>query len=440
MTRLASEITEQLPRQLTGLAIWLLIINLFVGAGIFGVPAEAARLTGVFSPLVFLLCGLLMAPVMLSFAEVASHFRNTGGPILYARTAFGPLVGFETGWALYVARVTAFAANINLLVSALGFFWSGANQGVGRLVLLFLVCGAFTAVTAVSTRGAVGSVGGFTVLKFLPLVGLVVLGITRLPESITTLRLGATPAYSDIGAAALLLVYAYAGFESALIPAGEAKHPTRDMPRALLWALGTVTVLYVLVQTVAVIVVPNLAASERPLVDAAAALVGPVGALVMTGGVIVSIGGNIAAGLLAASRITYAMAIEGNLPAWFAAVHPRYHTPVRSLLVFSGSVFLLSVWGSFAWLAGISSVTRLLVYVLSVGTIPFLRKRDSERERWRLPGGLAIPVLAVAVCGWLLVQVRAGAFLVTAGFLVAGLGLYLVARGAEHGRGRSRTE
>ena len=115
---------------MTVVGIWLLAINGMIGAGIFGVPSEAARLTGIYSPLIFLLCGLLLAPVMLVVGEVSSYFRHTGGPILYAHEAFGPLVGFQTGWAFYIARVTAFAANLSLLITSLAYLWPGADQGM----------------------------------------------------------------------------------------------------------------------------------------------------------------------------------------------------------------------------------------------------------------------------------------------------------------------
>ena len=126
---------------MTVVGIWLLAINGMIGAGIFGVPSEAARLTGIYSPLIFLLCGLLLAPVMLVVGEVSSYFRHTGGPILYAHEAFGPLVGFQTGWAFYIARVTAFAANLSLLITSLAYLWPGADQGIFRIALLALICG-----------------------------------------------------------------------------------------------------------------------------------------------------------------------------------------------------------------------------------------------------------------------------------------------------------
>ena len=425
---------ERLVRQFSAVAIWLLVVNGTIGAGIFGLPAEAARLTGAWSSLMFVLCGLLMAPIILCFGEVASYFRNTGGPILYATTAFGPFVGFQTGWALYVARVTSFAANINLVISSLGWFWPAADAGGIRVVLLFAICAALTWVNVVGARQAMRSVGVLTVLKLVPLLALVAFGLSRLDVGALVAPASPLPAHSDIGAAALLLIYAYVGWESALIPAGEARDPTRDIPRALIWGLAVTTVLYVLVQAVSVSVLPGLGSSPRPLVDVAAVVLGPAGAAVLTAGVIASVGGNVAASMFSAPRITYSMSIENNLPEWFGAVHPRFLTPAHSVVAYGVLVFVAAAFGSFAWLAGMSALTRLGIYLLCIGALPRLRRLPGDPAgRLQLPGGWAIPIAAAAVCAWLLAQVHLDAVLVTLAFLAVGAVLHLLARRSRRG-------
>jgi len=128
--------TEPLKRQLTTTGIWVLAINGFIGAGIFGSPAAVAGFMGPYGALLFLGCGLLMLTVILSFAEISSYFKNTGGPVQYTRRVFGPFVGFQTGWAFYIARLTAFAANVNLLVSTMGFFFEELTGGAARILTL----------------------------------------------------------------------------------------------------------------------------------------------------------------------------------------------------------------------------------------------------------------------------------------------------------------
>ncbi|MEX0900979.1 MAG: APC family permease [Gammaproteobacteria bacterium] len=412
---------EPLVRRLTAVGIWMLAVNGMIGAGIFGVPAGAAALAGAWSPLVFVACGLLLGAVILCFAELAGHFRSTGGPILYARTAFGPFAGFQTGWAFYIARVTAFAANINLLVASIGFFWPNAAQGIGRVVLLTIVVALLTWVNVVGIRQAVRAIGVLTVLKFLPLVLLVVIGLTALTPGAFGVGMTA-PTALGFGQAALLVVYAFVGWESAVVPAGETRDPARDIPRGLLWALGVVTVLYVLVQAVSMAVHPDLAGSTsgRALIEVGAELLGPVGALILTIGVVVSVAGNSASSMLTSPRMTYTLARDNTMPVWFARVHEDYKTPANSIIFFGALALVLALWGSFVWLAAMSALVRVLIYMVCIGAMPRLRARFGSESNYRVPGGWAIPVLAFAVCGLLLTQVNVASVGLTVAFAALG--------------------
>src|SRR5436190_4493390 len=125
-----------------GIRRWDLValtVNIIVGAGIYGLPSRIYELTGVWSVLAYLVCAVLSTLIILCFAEVGSRFTETGGPYLYARAAFGRVTGFEVGWMLWIARLTAFAANCNLFVGYLGFFWPGATSGLGRAFTIALV-------------------------------------------------------------------------------------------------------------------------------------------------------------------------------------------------------------------------------------------------------------------------------------------------------------
>jgi amino acid transporter len=401
--------------------VWLLVINGIIGAGIFGLPGEAARLAGDFSPWVFVICAALMLPVMLSFAELASHFDATGGPMRYASDAFGPFAGFVAGWASYVARMTSFSANAVLLVSAIGYFWPAVDDPGLRVTLLFVLCAGLTMVTVVGTRNAMGSLGLLTVAKFVPLIALVAFGLLTLPKELLATTHGELPVDGDLGAAVLLAFYAYVGFESGLVPAGEARNPRRDIPRALLVSIAVVAILYSGLQAVCLVVLPDLAGTKRPLVEASAQLFGPAGALVMMVGMVASIGGNLSGTLFSAPRITYALGLDGRLPSGFARVSTRFGTPSVSIFVFGAAAFLLAAGGSFVWLAGLSVVARVLIYVGCIAAIPVLRRRGSDRPGvLRLPGGLLIPALAVIVCLALLMQVKLADYLVTAAMLAVG--------------------
>lgn len=419
-----TEESEKLPRTLGVWGIWLLSVNGLIGAGIFGLPGGAARLAGDFSPVVFVLCALLILPVLLSFAELASYFRGTGGPVRYASEAFGPFLGFQAGWLFYMARVVGFSANCVLLVDSIGYFWSGARHGAMRIALLAAICGGLVAVNVVGSMRAIRSLAMFTVLKFAVLILVVAVGMGVLGgHAIGHVSLH-PPQGADVGAALVLMVFAFVGWEAAVIPAGEARNPARDMPRGLLLGLLSVSVLYLLIQVVSMAAVPNLAASTTPLLDVAAALMGPVGAGILMFGVLASVGGNLLGTIFATPRLSYSLAMDGSLPPWFARVHPRFLTPANSI-VFQGAVsFLIAAFGSFIWLAAATVLSRLLLYILTCATVPVLRPRHAAPGRFVLPLGYLVPLLGILASCWLMLQVSRASFVLTGGFVIVGSGLY----------------
>jgi amino acid transporter len=418
---------EPLKRELSALAIAVLAINGIVGAGIFGLPADAARLTGAFSPLVFVVCGLAMSSVMISFAQAASYFRGTGGPILYAQTAFGSFAGFQIGWILYVGRVTSLAANGNLLATYLGEYVDGADEGVGRVAVLGVLTAAFAAINVIGVKQSVGALMAITVLKFLPLLVFVLVGSTFL--GLAPFAHAPLPAYEDFGEAVLLVLYAFIGFEGALIPAGETRDPKRDMPRAMILTACIVTVLYVLIQSISVAVTPDLASSKVPLADAARVMMGAAGAAMISIGALISILGNYASSVLTAPRMTYALARDGSLPAWFGRVHERHRTPHVSIVCYCALGFALGATGTFAGLAVMSLLARLIGYGATVAALPRLRKIfPNEPGALRLPGGMTIPAIAFVVCAWLVAQVKLEAVWKTGALIAAGAVLFALTR------------
>jgi len=420
---------DALPRQLGVGALWLLIINGMIGAGIFGIPAEAARLVGDFSPLLFLLTALLMAPVLLCFAELSSATRETGGPARYVGIAFGPMAGFQAGWALYIARLTALAANFNLLQNALAHFWPTLGEGAPRVIGLGVLAALIAALNIIGVRWAMRSLGVLTVGKLMPLLALTGLGLLHLGDPATQFAIPSLwPAQdADLGAALLLMIYAFVGFESGLIPGGEARNPQRDMPRALLAAMLLCGGLYALVQWVSLALLPDLAVTPRPLVALGEVLLGPVGAALVLATIILSVGGNLFGSMFSVPRVSYSLAREGLLPAAFAQISPRYRTPVFSIVIYALLGWALAASGSFVWLAALSVLTRLLIYLACIAAMPAVR-RQAAAGAWRLRGGLLLPILAAVFCLALLTQVSWQSVLATALLLAVGTLLYVLAR------------
>lgn len=418
---------EPLRRELTRIALIALALNSMIGAGIFGLPAGAARLTGLFSPVLFLLCGVLMATLMLSFAQASSYFQVTGGPILYAGTAFGPFVGFQTGWLLYVGRATALAANANLLATYMGIYVPSVNDGAGRAAVIVGVAVLFAWLNITSIKQGMGAILAISVFKFVPLLVFVLVGLTYVrPEMFAG---AVVPPLGTLGEAALLVFYAFVGFEGALIPAGESKDPKRDVPHALLATALLGTLLYVGIQVVAVALTPNLADSTRPLADAASVFMGSFGVAMISFAAMASILGNLASSVLAAPRMTYALAREGSLPSLLGAVHTRFQTPYVSILLFLVLGVSLGLAGTFTQLAVMSSLARLVGYTTSLAALPRLKKRfGGEAKAMQLPGGFAIPAAGLVICVWLMLQVQWEAVWKTGLLIAFGSALYLMAR------------
>ncbi len=423
-----SSTEEKLPRNLGLWGIWMLVVNGLIGAGIFGLPSGAAALAGEYSVLVYAFCALLILPIILCFAELGSYFRGTGGPIRYGTLAFGPFVGFQGGWLYYLARLISFSANTVLLTDSIAYFIEGAGTGTGRIISLAIICIGLSVINVLGSVESIRSMTLFTVIKFavlilLPLGGFILLGSEVIPSFDSPI-----PPSGDLGAAALLLIYAFVGFEGAVVPAGEAKRPERDMPLGLLLGLAVVAILYMLIQLVSQAAVPDLANSKTPLLDVSASLFGPVGAILLMVGVAASVLANLISSMFSATRVTYALSLEKSLPRWFGEVHTRYLTPANSVIFFGVAAFLLAAFGSFTVLAAMTVLSRLFLYGMSCAAIPKLRPQFRGEGRFILKGGYAIPVLGIAACVWLMLQVSERSIWMTAIFIGIGSLLFWIGK------------
>jgi len=413
-----------LNREIGQLGFAAIALNGVIGAGIFALPAIAAAKSGSFSPWLFLICAVLIMTVVLSFARAASFFRDTGGPIQYASIAFGPFVGFQTGWLVYIGRLAAIGANISLMVTYAGWFWAPLASGLGHQLTVTLTFVLLAAFNIVGVRQSMNVVFLFSALKLIPLSLLILLGLVHIQPDI--LLHPDLPVSGNLGETILILLYAFVGFESAVVPAGEARNPRKDIPRAITLTVLTITVVYFLIQLVSVSVLPELASSKTPLADVAVILMGATGAALLTFGAVFSIGGNCSASMLSAPRMTYALAKMGSLPEWFGKIHPRTRTPLNSILFYAVLGLVLALSGSFVWLAVVSTLARLLSYILGVAALPVLEKRIEKTEgQFRLKGGYLVPAIALGLCLWLITFASMTTWLTTAAFFTLGSLLYL---------------
>ena len=377
-----------------------LVINGVIGSSIFGMPAVLAALTGAWSPVTSILGGLGILTILLCHAEVASRFTDPGGSYLYAREAFGPAVGYQMGWLSFWIRVTSMAANLNVFVDYLGQLVPAAGVAAGRAAVMCAVTALVTLLNVIGVRQGARTVDIFTVAKLLPLLLLVVLGAGRIRSEVLATQAVASPDWTQ---AVLLLVFAYGGFEAALIPASEAKDPRRDSAFALLVALAVIATVYALVQLTVVGLVPSVASVRAPVAAAFAVLMGSAGAAFASLAAMISTYGWMVGATLATPRILYSMAARAELPAVLARVHPRFRTPDVSIYVFAVAGLGFGLAGGFAANATISAIVRLVTYGLVCASLPVFRRRAGMDEaRFRVPGGTAVAVIGMAFCAWLL--------------------------------------
>lgn len=398
-------------------------VNGVVGSGIFVLPATVAAIAGRASPAAYLLAAVLMALVVVCFAEAGSLFDETGGPYIYARRAFGPLFGFLVGWMFFLSRLAASAAIANAFAAYLGYFWPAASRGPGRVAVLTISFALLAVLNVRGVRAGALTVNALTVAKMLPLVLFVVVGLFAVDPG--RVRLLELPPLSSLKQASLLLVFAFGGFENANVLTEELKDPKRDLPIAILVAITTTALLYILIQIVALGTLPGLASDPTPLASAAARFLGPLGAGLLTLGAVFSTLGNESGLVLVGPRILYAFARAGQLPPAVARVHPHYQTPHVAVLVFVALAWLAAVSGSFVELVAVSAIARLVFSAATCLAIPVLRRRLPP-GRFRVPGGLVIPLAATALSLWLLSGIDRGQAAAGELALAAGLVLYLL--------------
>ena len=406
-----------LRREIGKIGVATVAMNGVIGSGIFALPAAAIAQAGYFSPWVFVLCGVLILSIALTLARAASFFEITGGPVVYTTHAFGRFVGFQTGLFIYVSRVAAIAASANLIVSHAAAVWSPLESGVARIAAMAAYISLATILNAVGVRAGLAAVYILSILKLLPLFLLILVGFPSIEwGSAATAPL---PASDALGQTMLIMMYAFIGFEFSLVNAGETRNAKAEIPKTLVGTVVGIAICYALIQLVAVSVAPDLGESETPLVEVASRLMGPWGAVMLGLGVVFSTSGSSLTSLLTAPRVTFALARDGSLPAWFGRVNAGSGAPVNSI-VFCGILsFALALSQHYLWLVTMSTLVRMLTYALCIAAVPIIERTiPSQKHQFRLPGGLTIPIIGFALTIWLISHSTADIWMI-AGILFA---------------------
>jgi amino acid transporter len=394
---------------LRGIGRWdlvALMVNITIGAGILGAPAKMYELAGDYSVLVLTASAALIGVIAICFAEVGSRFSDSGGPYLIARTALGVRSGFLVGWLYWISRVLTFATICNLLVAYVARFAPALAGETFRAAIITVVVLGVTVVHLLGIRHATIVSNALTLLKTGFLAAFGVAGLISMGDAP-----GAPAApreLGDVSDAMLIAVFTFVGFEAAFVSAGETRDPRRHIPFAVAASLAIVLALYLGVQIVSMGSVPQLATSTAPVADAAVAMWGSGGELLVAGGAIVIMLGSLNAGFLATTRLPFAFAEQGDIPAVLARVHPRFRTPHVAILASAAVVLVATLASSFLSAITLATSTRMIVYIAGCAALIVLRRRlDAPRAGFHAPFGYFFAVLAIVLSVALLANASA---------------------------------
>ena len=410
------------------MSIILLGVNAIIGTGIFLLPGKAAALVGVNSLWVIVFDALLVMSIALCFAEMGGMFNKNGGPYVYAKEAFGNFVGFEVGFMKWAIATIAWSAMAVGFATALGAVWEPASTEMGKNVIatLIIVVLGIMNIMGVKISKIINNI--VTIGKLLPLIFFILVGIFYVKgvnfapmESVLDIT------QASFGAAALIIFYAFTGFESIAVAAEDMEKPERNVPKAIILVLTLVSIVYILIQAICIGIMGDaLVTSKTPVADAAFVFMGPLAKAIVTAGTLISIGGiNVASSFLA-PRSGVAMADDGLIPK-VVSKRNKKDAPYVAIIVTVVFAVVLSWTGSFEKLAAISVVSRFAQYLPTcLAVLVFRSKRPDMARTFRVPLGPVIPVLAVVVSIWLLTQSSLEKVFWGLGGLVVGAVLYYI--------------
>ncbi|HEX2080668.1 MAG TPA: amino acid permease [Longimicrobium sp.] len=421
-------------RLIRAMGVWALaagIVNVTIGGGIFRLPSAAATQLGTAAPLAYLVCAVAMGLIVLCFAEAGSRVDLTGGPYAYVEVAFGQFVGFLAGVLLWLTGTLALSAVTTLFADSVGALVPAFSGAAARIILIVAALGLYAAINVAGIRQGSTVNAVATVAKLLPLLLLVLVGAFAVRAG--NLAMGDAPALGDVARASAVLIFAFAGIESALVPSGEVKDVARTVPRAILLAMAGVTLLYIAIHLVAQGVLGGaLAGHPTPLAEAAGQALGPTGRALLLAGASISMFGYIGGMTLAVPRALFALGRDGFLPRALASVHARHRTPHVAIWTQAAITAALALTSGFERLAILANLAILLLYGACCLAAWELRRRGVQAGGipFRVPGGAVIPFLALGAIAYLLTSIKPDEWLMAGAVLAISAILYFVTRGA----------
>jgi len=424
----AEQVDHQLVRGIGIPALTANIVSSTIGAGIFVIPATVAAGLGPAAPLAFICCAIAMVLFVTCFAIAGSRVSLTGGLYAYVEVAFGKYVGFLAGMLYFLTALGAVAGVVNVLANSIALVIPFLGGPVIRIIVMLAVYGVLVFINIRGVREGAGAVTTITIAKLLPLLLFVCAGIFLIHPA--NLSWTAWPGSKALGDSVILLIFAFVGIEVALIPSGEVKNPSRTVPRSAYLALVITTIVYIMIQLVAQGTLGSDLGTykDAPLAEAAAKFLGNIGRTTLLAGATISAFGFVTSDILSSPRLIFAFGRDGALPAWFAHVHPRHHSPDIAIITYAVLAFALSVTGTFEKLAVLSNVAVLLMYLLCCAACWFLVQRDvrTDGQPFNFPGMKIVPALAILAIIWILAHATLFEFAVNGVVLAIASVLYFV--------------
>jgi len=409
----------------------LAIVNGIIGAGIFALPAIVGIALGGFAIFGYIFCSIMLAAIMLCYAEIGSKVTSSGGSYAYVEAAFGSLPSYIVNWLYFFGwNVLGSAALMNIIADSLAAIFPFFLNPVIRAVLFFILIGAMVLINIRGAKQGIGLVKLITVIKLLPLLGIIIFGFSQVKTA--HLHWEHAPSLKTFGDTALVLFFAFAGFETSLGVSGEFKNPKRTVPLGICLGGIVVLIVYLLLQTVTQGVLGAGMASfkDAPLAAVAEKIIGPAGATILLFTAAVSCFGCVSADVMATPRSLFAGSIDGMFPAFLRKVHPKHATPYLAITVYGALIFIFSVSGGFKQLAVLASAAILLIYLAVILATIKLRKRKQPmaEKTFRAPGGLVTPLIGIAAIIWLLSSLSKWEILSTIIFIALVCAIYFLTK------------
>jgi basic amino acid/polyamine antiporter, APA family len=402
-----------LSRSITPLHATALVVGIIIGASIFVQPSvitgAVPTVGGVFS--VWAIAGILTLFGALIAAELASAYPHAGGVYVFLREAFSPAVGFLWGWAMFWTMHTGIIAVIAMVFARYAAFF----VPVGDVGLRVIAVGAIVALTAVNYLGVrQGSLvqTTLTILKVAAIVAIIVAAFTIGHAATLRPATGFGPAtvhappftFSQFPLAVVAGLFAFGGWHMVTYAAEETQSPERTIPRALVAGVTIVTICYIALNVAYFHLLrpDQIASSTRVAADAADAMLGHGGAALMSAVVVVSTFGALNGVILSGPRAYLAMARDGLLVQWAAAIHPRFRTPHRAIVLQGAWGVILVSTGTYRDLFTRVVYTEWIFFALMAVGLMRLRSRTAYAPRYRVWGYPVVPIVFI-VCSTFIV-------------------------------------